>query len=325
MANIPTLYMMIGIPASGKSSIAKTIQSSFQNDEDKPNIYSSDTLRKELFGDVNDQTHNKEVFQELHRRVKKDLRNGKSAIYDATNIKKKRRMSFLNELQKVNCRKVACVVLAPYEVCLAQNRERERSIPEKTIRKMYLHWQPPHYHEGFDNIIIAITSTDGIRTVEELLLDLDTIDQKNKHHRFSIGQHCVNTFYYACDKFQDRPLLHAAAAFHDIGKEFTRSKYNYKGEKDRNYHYYQHQCVGAYDVFFYLWPELTKEDTQGTCIESEITCARAMYISNLIYFHMHPLLAWKQSEKAKERDRKMMGEEMFLDILRLHEADIHAH
>ena len=50
-----------------------------------------------------------------------------------------------------------------------------------------------------------------------------------------------------------------------------------------------------------------------------------IYVSNLIYYHMHPYMSWKQSEKAKERDRKLLGDEMFNDVLRLHEADVAAH
>ena len=48
-------------------------------------------------------------------------------------------------------------------------------------------------------------------------------------------------------------------------------------------------------------------------------------VTNMIYYHMHPYLAWKQSEKAKERDKKLLGEKMFNDIMLLHEADLAAH
>jgi hypothetical protein len=48
-------------------------------------------------------------------------------------------------------------------------------------------------------------------------------------------------------------------------------------------------------------------------------------VTNMIYYHMHPYLAWKQSEKAKERDKRLLGEKMFNDIMLLHEADLAAH
>ena len=40
---------------------------------------------------------------------------------------------------------------------------------------------------------------------------------------------------------------------------------------------------------------------------------------------MRPHTVWKQSEKAKERDRKLIGEEIYQGIMILHEADLSAH
>ena len=42
------LIMLIGLPASGKTSFTKTLQSSYKKDEIE--IISSDAIRKELFG-----------------------------------------------------------------------------------------------------------------------------------------------------------------------------------------------------------------------------------------------------------------------------------
>ena len=60
-------YMMIGLPASGKSTIAKEIAES----EDAV-IVSSDEIRKE-FGDVNDQSQNARVFEEVEKRLKQNI------------------------------------------------------------------------------------------------------------------------------------------------------------------------------------------------------------------------------------------------------------
>ena len=42
-------------------------------------------------------------------------------------------------------------------------------------------------------------------------------------------------------------------------------------------------------------------------------------------WHMQPYLAWEQSEKAKQQDKILIGEELFNDICLLHEADRAAH
>lgn len=60
-------YMMIGLPASGKSSIAKKIAKS----EDAV-IVSSDDIRKEL-GNINDQSQNEKVFEIAEKRLKNNI------------------------------------------------------------------------------------------------------------------------------------------------------------------------------------------------------------------------------------------------------------
>lgn len=65
----PTFVMMVGLPGSGKSTYAKELS----NDVDAI-ICSSDTIRKELCGDINSQDKNEEVFKVLHNRIKENLK-----------------------------------------------------------------------------------------------------------------------------------------------------------------------------------------------------------------------------------------------------------
>ena len=85
--------MLVGLPASGKSAYAKGLKKGYH-------IHSSDEIRKELTGDEKTQVVNEKVFQVLHKRIKSDLEQGISCIYDATNMSMKRRISFLKEINK---------------------------------------------------------------------------------------------------------------------------------------------------------------------------------------------------------------------------------
>ena len=87
--------MLMGISSSGKSTLAQTMAAKCNY-----KVFSSDALREELFGDENDQTHNSEVFEELHRRILKALDAGENCVYDATNLNRKRRIQFLERLKK---------------------------------------------------------------------------------------------------------------------------------------------------------------------------------------------------------------------------------
>ena len=86
----PLFFMMVGLPYSGKSERAKQLSR-----EHNAVIHSSDDIRAEILGDVQDQANNAKVFEVLHERVKRDLLAGKNVIYDATNINHKRRKASL--------------------------------------------------------------------------------------------------------------------------------------------------------------------------------------------------------------------------------------
>lgn len=90
-----TFTMYIGLSGSGKSTLAEN-QLIYKTTElnRKVAYLSSDEIRKELFGDENDQSHNVKVFEEMFKRTRRALIEGEDVIYDATNLSSKRRRNF---------------------------------------------------------------------------------------------------------------------------------------------------------------------------------------------------------------------------------------
>lgn len=315
----PILLMLVGIPGSGKSTLAKQVKDTWEF-ASSIEILSSDALRQELYGDVNHQADNTELFLKLHRRIKDLLRNGISVVYDATNINKKRRIAFLKELKSINCKAICCAVMTPYETCVRFNKERNRSVPTEVVRKMWLNWQPPHISEGFDEVIFHSSVADDVSSIYPTIQSLFdpqngimNYDQNNMHHQYTLGMHCLHTMLYTMQHRPDNTDLHIAALLHDIGKLYTQSYVNMNGQYDGNCHYYNHHCVSAYESVLYMMHM------------KNMTNKRMSYIANLIFYHMHPYLSWKHSLSAKTRDSKLLGEDMFADIMQLHAADLSAH
>lgn len=313
MKQIPELIMLIGLPGSGKSAYAKTLSNYYT-------IHSSDDLREEMFGDVNENSkeNNTQLFIELHKRIKEDLKNGKNVIYDATNINRKRRMAFLQELKNITCYKSCVIIAAPYYVCLLRNCIRSRKVPEDVIKRMYMNFQPPHKSEGWDDIDIMFSSqkedfTDyTLSTLYNHATGIDYMDQGNYHHSLTLGEHCRKAAAYILEHYPKNKLLHLATLLHDEGKVFTMTAVNSKGERDGNCHYYQHHCVGAYDSIFYTY-------NLGYHVEDII------HVSTLIYFHMCPYREWKESNNVEKKIRNQLGEDLFNEIIALHDADDYAH
>lgn len=141
----PTFYMMVGISGSGKSTYTK---------EMKGLVVETDNLRRIILGDENDQTQNGKVFNFALELVNFSLYKGIDCVLDATSLTKRDRRRCMKKIES-DCKKVAVFIDMPLEVCLAQNRMRERKVPEEVIKRQYERLQPPELSEGFDEIIFA--------------------------------------------------------------------------------------------------------------------------------------------------------------------------
>lgn len=309
----PKLIMLVGLAGSGKSTYAKTLSNEY-------NIHSSDSLREEMFGDVNENSKecNEKLFVELHRRIKSDLRNGNNVIYDATNLNRKRRITFLRELKNINCFKTCVLILAPYYVCIDNNSARDRKVPDDVIKRMYMNFQPPHKSEGWDDIeIIFSFDTSNFSDYKLSVLynhatGIDFMNQGNEHHSLTLGEHCRKAASYIHEHYPEKELLYLSALLHDEGKVFTMTAVNSKGERDGNCHYYQHHCVGSYDSIFYMY-------NMGYRVED------LLYVANLVYYHMSPYREWKNNERLENKMKSLLGDNLYSDIIALHDADKYAH
>lgn len=305
--------MFVGLPASGKSTYAGKLK------EQGYHIHSSDVIREELTGDVNAQDKNTDVFTVLHKRVKDDLVNGISCVYDATNMCMKRRKAFLDEIKKYNCRKKCVLFVIPVEVCKERNANRERKVPDEVFDKMIKQFDAPMRYEGWDEIEVVLDEEyDYEGEYVKLLQNAEYFEQDNKHHRYSLMKHMTESAHYCIDHFRDIPAGRFASIVialynHDIGKLITKTFVNQKGETTDEAHYYGHDHAGAY-LFLCGFSKDLFENTD-----------QILYIASLINWHMRPYLGWKESEKARERDIKLIGEEMYQDIMILNECDRAAH
>lgn len=298
----PLFTMMAGLPGSGKSTKAQELAQEYN-----ATIFSSDSLREEMFGDVNHQADNTKLFEELHRRIKDCLKDGKNAIYDATNINYKRRMAFINELSNIPCHKLCYLMAVPYEECLKRNESRERKVPNHVIERMYRQFNIPYWYEGWDNIYIEYGEFYGCYDYPSVFYEDNAYyNQNNSHHTLTLGRHCESV---AASLFLDGNKLELlyAGMIHDCGKPFCATFKNKKGEVTDECHYYDHQYVGAYRALFYNY--------KNQCNSIEVAI--------LVMWHMQPY--FNKEEKTKEKYRKLWGEQLYNDIMKLHEADENAH
>ena len=312
-------YLMVGLAGSGKSTIAKEIEysirmSSPKYDEygraDKVVLISSDDIREEILGDVNDQTQNDKVFSHIHKLIKQAVKDYNHIIVDATNLTIKNRRALLNCLDdKKDYHKIAYIVNTPIEKCKENNSKRDRKVPEYVIDNQAKKFEIPFANEGFNSIFLHHFPAYNCGALkEEVLLNnitslMDGFNQKNHHHAYDLGTHC-RKLYEELSKRTDDKILLCSALVHDIGKLYTGAP---KEDGSGEYSYKQHNNFGAY----YLITNLEK-------IESN----RLDEILELLFYvnyHMHPFFV--QSGKSEKKWKDIFGEEKYNKLFLFNECD----
>jgi predicted kinase/HD superfamily phosphohydrolase YqeK len=287
---------MVGLPGSGKSTVAKELAGA-----ENAVLHSSDDLREEMFGDANNQEMNDLLFKEMNKRIISDLMDEKNVVYDATNLNYKKRKFFLDKL-KLECYKECILVATPYETCLDRNNRRDRKVPENVIEKMYRSFFIPQYYEGWDRIDIIFKDHDDY-DLSELIKELEAIDQDNHHHTLTIGEHCKRCMENIKEQNADDSLVRAAL-LHDIGKKFTKEFKDLKGNPTKEAHYYGHQHLSAYLSLFYL---------------RNLPVEKILEIINYVQWHMRPFDL--HSSKSKLKAMNLFGKTVYENLLKLHESD----
>ena len=160
-----SVIILIGVPASGKSSLAEQMlrasnqtadQNSRQITQGQTRIISPDRIRASLYGSVAMQGDWAEIWAQVHQEFTNAAKSQQSVIYDATNYKREYRKDVIALAKEYGFKPITGIWLdVPLWVCLSRNDLRDRVVPEDIVIEMYrsLAYSPPTLNEGFDRIL----------------------------------------------------------------------------------------------------------------------------------------------------------------------------
>lgn len=236
----PRLIVLCGIPGSGKSTYARNRI----NSGDNAIWLSSDAIRERLYGDASCQDNPGKVFEIMQKEAVEALEKGIDVIYDATSITRKARAGILNAVPKY-VQKNCVVIWAPIDICIERDKARERTVGKEVIDKMLRRFEAPFYDEGFDDIVVHVSDVhyDKIDYYAKAIAAMD-IPHDNPHHTLNIMEHCYEAGHALIGEAPN--IVVKAGYLHDIGKPYTKTFKNTKGEDCETAHYYGHQGVGAW-------------------------------------------------------------------------------
>lgn len=323
---MPKFIVLVGVVASGKSTLAEKYKKHLEDSgEGETIIVSSDAIREEILGDINDQTQNDKVFTEIHKRIKKYISNY-NVIVDATNVSSKSRKALLNCVKKRECTKIAIVMTTPVPVCKDRNSKRDRVVPEWVIDKQVKSFEIPFFEEGFNEIYFDTWSESQISNFktgwnlkeDNIFKAMKGFDQKNSHHIYTLEEHCLRTACVLIDEkwkmWDNKPFIRAAT-IHDLGKLYTGEP---KDDDSGNWSYKSHMNVGVYAL-------LPNIDCLGFNTTKDI-------IDCLFYinYHMEPFF-WLSEDKvtgekriSEKTQKKMLdkyGKEKYENLMLFNYAD----
>ena len=139
-----TVTMMSGLPGSGKDTWLVA------NRSDLP-VVSLDDIREEL--DVKAIENQGEVIQLARERCRELLRSGQPFAFSATNLLRQTRQRWIDLFADYGARIEIVYIEPPLPVILAQNKRRERSVPENIIRHLADKCEPPTWAEAHQVIV----------------------------------------------------------------------------------------------------------------------------------------------------------------------------
>ena len=143
------IYLMIGVPGSGKSTYSKQLKEELQCE-----IISTDNLRN-----IHPDWTETMIWPEVYRLNALALKEGRDAIYDATNATPKVRKRFVDEVEKhgVKVEMVAYYFDTPWEECQRRVIKRNDMPGERYL--------PPEVVESYGNTIIKPTLEEGFKFI----------------------------------------------------------------------------------------------------------------------------------------------------------------
>lgn len=144
------LYVMVGLPGSGKTTYANSIEG------ENIKVFSSDAIRKELYGDESIQGDNNLIFRMLESRIEEHLTSGYDAVHDATNLREQNRKKLIQRFCHTGCEFIAVNMLTDYNTCLERNAGRDRKVPEEVIERMNKSYTRAKFAEGWDKIRLIL-------------------------------------------------------------------------------------------------------------------------------------------------------------------------
>ena len=162
---MPLFYLICGIPASGKSTIAKQIAA-----ENHFIVISSDEIRQELYpGKKYNPKQNEKTFRIFKSRITEAFKAENNIIIDAINRRPSERKLLAERAKKKGYHTVCvyCKKDSKYAVKANRMRDEAKRVPDEVIINNHNLFNPPTESESWDEIRVNDGNKYSIETEKQ--------------------------------------------------------------------------------------------------------------------------------------------------------------
>ena len=192
-------HLLIGPPASGKSTTAAALTPLLAGPEGQPAVVlATDAIRAEVFGDSAVQGPWPSIQQRLHERLIGAVAAGMPVIVDATHAQRPWRLAITQQLALPRpVEWIGWWHFTPVSTCLRWNEKRERPVPVPVIRRMAAALADeafgPGRAEGFASVV-AVQPTQQRDLTTYLRSELSRLTRRisaacNRQHQLLLHGH----------------------------------------------------------------------------------------------------------------------------------------
>ena len=181
-------HLLIGPPASGKTTLARTLAPLLSPADQPPAlVLSTDAIRAEVFGDATVQGPWPDIQQRLQQRLLEAVAEGRPVIVDATHARRAWRLAITQALPLPRpVEWIGWWLYTPLPTCLEWNARRERLVPVAVIQEMAAALADPHFGpcraEGFA-AICAVVPNHHQELTPVLTAELAALDKRIRSAR----------------------------------------------------------------------------------------------------------------------------------------------
>jgi predicted kinase len=153
----PTVYVAIGIPASGKSYWWNYSVSNKLLPIKSCRRINADVIRSDLYGDINKDGSEEIVNKIIYTNLKSFLLHKIPIVYiDDNNLERNKRMKITSICKKMGYKSVALIFDTPLEICNTRISKTSKKLSLDNLKDQFkiIKESPVDYDEGWDDIIV---------------------------------------------------------------------------------------------------------------------------------------------------------------------------